>query len=1194
MLLALAASGLPAQMAGVSVVSGRISDPKDASVAGAKVTLEQTDGGFQRETRTNDAGQYLFPPAPAGTYRIQVEAAGFVVGQASNLKVDIATPLVQDFQLSLGPLTTVVEVRAAAPMLQTGDASIGSTISGEIIRRLPNFSRDTSELFFYQPGVQPYGYTTGAQHDQNSVSIDGGDISDVNWGFWVPPLPAESVDEFRALVANPSGSLGTGSGAQFHLQTKRGSNEFHGSVYWYVQNEALNANSWESNRLGQGKDHYRKNLYGASAGGPVWKSRTYFYAHYEGSRLQSPVAMTSLVPSDTLRQGLLRFRDTGGEVHTIDPKEYDPRGLGANPVILQVLREYPAGNDPSQGDGLNTAGLTFSAARLFKREFGLLRLDHDLNEKWRLEASGRLQEWEVPRPRQQMDLIARRALERETFTPRYVTAAATGVLSSRLTARLQFSWVQDRGGSTPGSDARIAPLDVASDLGANLLAELIGGVNPPWNAYSSNYFQPAGQLHWQKGAHQIQGGFSLRDLRRSDLSRYRPYAAVGAAQQVAVPARQRPAFLRPVDVRRYNVLYSTLLGIVDSVSEVRVRNARLEPLLSGTGSTVHPGTHIWEYFLQDVWRARPSLTITYGLTYGWQTAPAERDGLQLMPIYKDTGELIDPRRYLDARRAAARTGEVYNPGIAFQPVRNLGRETTYETNHGNIAPRISAAWSPSFERGLLGKIFGTRKGVLRGGYGLLYDRTNLTTSFDLPRVGIGFTESLTLSPRNSQSQPFRVGIDGPMPLPEMAPATAPIVPGTNGSQYLTSSLDPHLRTPRNHEVTFGFQRELPGGVVVEAAYVGRMARRLYSTINLNNFPYMFRDPISGQAFAEAFDGVAAQLRAGVAPEAVTAQPWFENLLPGVGTQGVAAEQAGSIITGDIGSLGLYLNGLTAEPLMNQQAQMIMFRTSEGRSNYHGAILSVNKRLSHGLQLSANYTFSESLDQPSYGQYDWGLAPNSYDLDAGYGPSFSDHRHVLSGLWFYELPFGRSRRFLHHGGWVNKLAGGWYLSGIVSSYSGDPMDAYFSPQPFGGGEWAYAAGAVPLTKPRFDNDVHRTSGSGGIGSGADPAAGGTGLNRFADPEAMFKNFRPIRLAADGRGGRGDLRGYVSWNLDLGAGKMTRLSEKVQFGLTFEFMNVLNQMIFGGPSLDLNDPAQFGVLGWQMNSPRRIQLGARLEW
>ena len=275
--------------------------------------------------------------------------------------------------------------------------------------------------------------------------------------------------------------------------------------------------------------------------------------------------------------------------------------------------------------------------------------------------------------------------------------------------------------------------------------------------------------------------------------------------------------------------------------------------------------------------------------------------------------------------------------------------------------------------------------------------------------------------------------------------------------------------------------------------------------------------------------------------------------------------------------------------------MIMFRTSEGRSNYHGAILSVNKRFSHGLQLSANYTFSKSLDQRfGYGQYDYSLAPNSYDLDAGYGPSFSDHPHVLSGLWLYELPFGRSRRFLNHGGWMDKLAGGWYLSGIVRSYSGDSMGVYFSPQAFGGGEWAYAVGAVPLTKPRFDNDVHRTSGSGGVGSGADPAAGGTGLNRFADPEAMFKSFRPIRLAADGRGGSGVLRGYVSWNLDLGAGKMTHLSEKVQFGLTFEFMNVLNQMIFGGPSLDLNDPAQFGVLGWQMNSPRRIQVGARVEW
>ncbi len=123
---------------------------------------------------------------------------------------------------------------------------------------------------------------------------------------------------------------------------------------------------------------------------------------------------------------------------------------------------------------------------------------------------------------------------------------------------------------------------------------------------------------------------------------------------------------------------------------------------------------------------------------------------------------------------------------------NLGRETTYGVDRAELAPRVSAAWSPSFEHGRLGRIFGRGRGVLRGGYGLRFDRTNLTTSFDLPLEGIGFTEALRLSPRNSQGEPFRMGIDGPTPLPEMAPGTAPIVPAKDGSPVSgpTSSLLP--------------------------------------------------------------------------------------------------------------------------------------------------------------------------------------------------------------------------------------------------------------------------------------------------------------------------------------------------------------------------------------------------------------------
>ncbi len=197
---------------------------------------------------------------------------------------------------------------------------------------------------------------------------------------------------------------------------------------------------------------------------------------------------------------------------------------------------------------------------------------------------------------------------------------------------------------------------------------------------------------------------------------------------------------------------------------------------------------------------------------------------------------------------------------------------------------------------------------------------------------------------------------------------------------------------------------------------------------------------------------------------------------------------------------------------------------------------------------------------------------------------------------YDLPFGKSRRF-STGNWIDRAIGGWYVSGIYTASSGLPQTVVQGFQVFGAGAiFGTGTGAIPLTKPNFGNSVHTgVAGSGGVGTTGNPATRGSGVNAFSNPEAVFKSFRPLNIAADGRSGRSVLRGFSRWNLDLSIGKLTTIKERVKFGITADFFNVFNHSNFTNPFLDFTNPASFGVVTSTLTgSERQIQLGARIEF
>ncbi|MGH9850926.1 MAG: carboxypeptidase regulatory-like domain-containing protein [Blastocatellia bacterium] len=1225
-------SGLPAnifgQTAATARISGVVTDAQGAVVSGATVKLIDKATRLEKASVTNGEGRYIFASVEPGLYEITAAAQGFRTTIVTEVKAEVAKGVTVDLTLQAGGVTEAVTVKAAGEVeLQRDDAAVGNVIEADRIKRLPTLDRRVTSLLLLQPTVAPGGQVSGSRADQNTFTLDGLDVSD-QVGFrgamgTVVPIPAETVEQFRVTVANPNSSFGRSAGGQGALVSKRGNNAFHGSVYEYHQNDNLNANSWNNNRQRLNKPPLIDNRFGFSLGGPVLKEKLFFFGNYEGRRAPGTRQIARAVPTQSLREGQLWFRDTAGNDFTINPLTFDPRRLGSNPQILAYLKTLPLPNTPG-GDGLNTGVFLTNLPTTLRDDLGALRFDYQINQNWSVDARGSLYR-SIQRAGNQVDLVNLKAVDFTPQRPKNLTFAVTGTLRPNLVnevrighgfdneVREQIAPTTIAGFNVPVNVAG-GTLDEAIDVDRNRAGDQILGAST--TQFTDN-------ATWSKGAHTFQFGGSLRristfhfrDDKTGPLSV--PVADIGAAGAVTIPAAQRPPTcsatvtqncIQSADVSRYNQLYASLLGLVNNVSYMAVRDVDLQPLPIGTGLTNDVVFRHWEFYFSDVWRMKPSFTLAYGLQYQWSTPPVDALGRQTVLAYKDSRELIDPLDYLRRKKAAAEAGDIFNPDIAYLTLKDAGRDGGFDINRDGFAPRISAAWQPTFDNGMLGRLFGARKTVIRGGYSLLYDRLNTTQSVVLPMLGVGFAQSLSVTPTVSTpvgNQPLRAGIDGPIPVPPNFAVSSPVVPAkgvgitTAFGETISLTIDPKIGNPRNHTLDFTIQRELPGNLVIEVGYVGRLGRGLFQSVNLNSAPYFFKDKTSGQTFAAAFDAVAAQLRGGVAANAVVLQPWFENQLAGTSqaTRFLAANAASAFINGEVNTLwNVILDGIAPSPYNNRQSVELHVRTTLGRSNYNAAFISLRKRTSHGLTFDFNYTLSRSLDQLGTIQNQGPQFSSSFDPDIDYGPSDFDRTHNVNANFVFDLPFGSGRRF-GAGKRLDRLIGGWYVSGVYQAFSGAPLAVSQGAQVYGAGLiFSPTTGAIPLRKPDYGNSVHGVvAGSGGVGTAGNPAnpVPGSGLNLFANPEEVFKNFRRINLASDGRQGRGVLRGLPFWNLDFSLGKQTKVTERVKFALSFDFFNVINRVNFGAPSLSLTNPTTFGVITGA-GDPRRIQVGARVEF
>lgn len=1240
----------------VSGITGVVTDSSGALIPGAQVLLVDTKTSRELSTTTNDQGVYTFNNVqPGAGYRITFTGQGFQTLVINDVQLGIGRTETYNATLTAGQISATVEVTSTSgdATLNTTDASIGNVIGERQIRELPIQLRDNpAALIGLQPGVignnvgtgatNRVGSVTGSRADQGNITVDGIDSNDVATGqafVTVGNLPIDSVQEFRAISTNPNASEGRSSGGQIQLATRSGTNDFHGSLREYFRTDKTAANSFFNNRNGIERPRLERHQFGGSLsgplpffnfgeGGPVFRSgkdKLFFFIDYEGRRDDSEVSRARLVPLQHLREGRIGYiNNTCGSIPIaqvrldLNPQcisfltqtqaaALDPRGTGVNQALLSFInRRYPAANDVTGGDGINTGLLRFNAPVTLSNNTYTTRIDGNISQNQRL--FGRL------------TLTRNDETNTEALFPG--DPDSEQLLDESYQAVIGHTWVISpsiTNQATAGISRQIWDFPTPrSEAYPNIFTFTVGT-----SPFADISFQNRDVLvptirddvTWTTGGHIIQFGGQFKPIRqKSSLINDFNFATIGiGGNTTALNSTLRPTTLRPnstTATTSFDTAFTFLLGRLASLNTNFVYDKAGNPQPLGSGRKRDYVYNEYELYAQDNWKVRNDLTLNLGLRWHFYPAPYEKNGFQ-------SGNDVDFQELLDIRVQNAAAGVAGPNAVPLLTYNLIGKENggrpAYEPDYNNFAPRVGFAYNPSFRNGLLGTIFGDRKTVLRGGVSIVYDRVGGALSFVQDQLGFLFDNQVNrdfgnLNPRTALlNDPRFTGINT-LPVQNTAPViTRPFTPNPDGlaDSAFNYAIAQNFEIPYSYQWSFGVQRELPGNFLLDVSYVGRKGRKLFAQSDASQI-VDFKDPASGQLMLSAFNALQAQLNAG---GMVNAQPWLENQVgplalanygrtcPQIASDflGFAAANCTELIAGfvpDLVHVGgsadlvatLFANGLLRENVgLSRQFAVNAYITNQGSSDYNGMLVSLQKRFSKGFQFDVNYTWSHAIDNQSSvtNAVSEGLIFDALNPDAGRGDADFDIRHLFNANGIWDLPFGRGRAF---GGniskWLDAVVGGWSVSGIFSARSGLPLTAYsnaWSVTVFtadNAGVPAVLTGDRSLFAANIRND-------------------GSGIQYFADPAAVQAALRYPRHGEVGN--RNIFRSEGFWNIDLALSKKFSMpwSENHRLTLRAEAYNLTNSNFFGAPDLTFGS-TNFGRVTTSQSTPRVLQFAARYDF
>jgi len=939
-----------------TALRGTIVDPKGAAIPGAEVTIANPATALSRTTKSNEQGIYQFQELPPASYTLTIKARGFNTLRVDDVVLLVNTPATMNQRLQVQTVAETVEVTSHAPLVNSQDATIGHAFTSEQMTTLPFEGRDPVAILSLQPGVlytgnssdinpdldSRSGAVSGARSDQTDITVDGVDNNDPVKGYAFQGAlrsTLDSLEEFRVTTTNSGAEAGRSSGAQVALVTKSGTNNFHGSLYEYNRSGIGEANNWfnERSELDAGNPnvppHLVRNTFGGSIGGPILKNRLFFFATYEGQRTHESAVVTRLVPTATMKKGIITYLCDAGSPHcpasgvfTLSPSDLAaldplcsglgtcPLGPGADPAAEQVFQSYPLPNNPSGGgDGLNIGAFTFSDPTPAKLDTYIAKLDYNLtsNGNHRLFLRGNLQnDHETGSDGSQFPGQPPNTIQ--TNNSKGLAAGYTAVLSPTLVNDFRYGYIRQGLGQ---SGLQTRPY----------IGFYVGIVPPTGETPTINVQVPVDNfvddVTWTKGKHTLQFGTNLRiinNARQSDAQSFftastnATWLAAGAISGTGTSldpgAPQFASLGFPAVSQAFGVSYdgavSALTGMVPQVTAYYQVTKDFTLLPQGAMVPRHFRAHEAEWYAQDQWHATSNLMLTFGLRYTLLQPPYETTGTQVAP----TPGL---NQWFNNRYIAMLNGESVQPLVSFALSGQAnGKPPLWDWDYGNVAPRFAFAWSPKFEHSWLKKLFGEAgESSIRGGYGIYYDHfgEGVINSFD--RLGafglttiIGDPAGLVTpdqAPRFTSLYDipkYYAGCPNPPCLLAPPPPTGPfpVTPPssvTSGGAAISWGVYNIMKTPYSNVVDFSITRQLPRGFVLETSYVGRFGRRLLQQEDLAE-PVDMHDPKSGETFFQAATIFAKDTQAGVPVQNVAQIPFWQNFFPrAAGPAGLASLQS---------------------------------------------------------------------------------------------------------------------------------------------------------------------------------------------------------------------------------------------------------------------------------------------------------------
>ncbi|GGH08490.1 TonB-dependent receptor [Silvibacterium dinghuense] len=1237
-------------------LGGRVTDSSGAIIPGAtvKLTLESTSA--TRVNTTNSSGEFQFSQLKPGRYDLTVSMGGFQTAEKTGMDLLVSQPATFNVTLGVAAVTQQVEVTSnVQPVLNTTDATMGNAFQGKQVESLPIEGRNVPDLLSLQPGVTYMGRTddqngtnavgnnasdsrsgavNGGRSDQSNITLDGVDVNDVNNGYAftsVLRVTQDSVAEFRVTTSNPDADAGRSSGAQVALVTRSGGNQLHGALYEYNRSNLFEANDFfnKQQQLAAGEPNTPpkliRNVFGGAVSGPILKNKAFYFLNYEGQRdTEGESVNAGAVPTSSYRAGNLQYEylNASGADQTYlltpaDIQSMDPQNIGVNQAILKIFNAYPAGNDTTQGDGLNTIGYRFPYT--IKRSYNtyIARLDWNITSNGRHTAfwRGNLQNDDEP----SAPAFPGQPASTSTLTNNKGFAAGyTFLITPNLVNNFRYGLTRqgvDNAGISNEPEVYLAAVAEPESFSRSL-----SYIIPVQNIVDD--------LSWTRHTHNLQFGGNIRliDDRRNSTEDSFPDAQMnqGWLSNGSTVANSGGPFDPPVygfpavDFSNYGNEYnSALLGITGILTEGdAIYNYDKQGTALAIGAPVKRdyGWKEFEFYAQDSWKALKNLTLTYGLRYSYLQTPAEKTGTQVGSCMMSNGvcQPFSLSRYYDESAAYAAAGEAANNvgEISFDLNGRYNHKPDFWTpEKGDFAPRFAFAFSPMPESGFFHRIFGNGKTSIRGGYSLVFDHFGAATVNTFDTSGsYGLSSDLSNSPGSvyiGTAPRFTTLYDIPSSILPAAPAGG--FPATPASTDFAISwgLDSAIKTPYSHLVDFSIGRELGNGSSLELSYVGRFAHRLLTQEDVAMPTNM---AAAGSTYFAAARQLALLSRSGTPVSAVGEIPYFQQVFSalngvdlGYGAGAVTATQnVYQIFQQNIynETYALYeldvpdsLSGAGVNPnqtypsyrFYHDQYSALYAWRSIGYSNYNALEAVYRQRFGAGLEADFNYTLSKSMDLTSQserlatsGATNYAQIINSWMPNQLYGVSDFDVRHQINSNYIWDIPVGRGKKFFASANRLtDEFVGGWTTTGILRWTSGFPfmMDngAYYPTN------WDIEGWAEQIAK---------ISGKA--------AARGHLTQRFADPAAVFAAFDHALPGESGTRNpmRGD--GYFSW--DTGLDKTFPITKKTNLQFRWEMFNITNSVRFDSHSISstLDNPQNFGQATTLLTNKRLAQFSARVEF